>query len=205
MRPAHRSDLVLLLVLACSLTVAGGCVVIVPTVPENIPGYGTHYSWVDEDGIPIEAAGLMLMHSIYEAGPYYVRCWKVSGSCVDVPKASGVRFFGSPWGPMIGPPLGYFGMFMNPKFTDITPLAPGYVPAGWPTYDRGDRIVNSRNVESLRIQLMPADPALEHEYLTGVLRVLDARGEGDDEAAREEARQYATERLNALEPQSAEP
>jgi len=183
-----------------ALFVGSGCVIILPTIPTNVPAYGNHYVLVDERGKALEQQGLLLMRSIYAAGPDLVRCFPVDRGIVDVPKASKGRYFGSLWGPIVGPPWGYFGMFMNPKFTIINPLVPGYVPAGWPENPDWDYLVSSNHPhrERVHLHLMRADPELECEYLSGAVPSSEVL-ESEDQTALDRAQQYVQDRLKVLE------
>jgi hypothetical protein len=196
-----------LLAAAGLLPFAGGCIIIVPTIPQNIQGYGCRHVLLSDRGKPVETEGLLLMSSTYE-GPLppsdYVRCWKVESGEVTVPQASEVRYSDTAVGPLIGPPIGYIGMYLNTKWTHLYPLVPGNVPAGWPEYDTADDTVSQRGVKVHWVRLMTADATLECRYLDVILKIADYESlNADDKSARNQARQYATERLNALGPPPA--
>jgi hypothetical protein len=94
-------------------------------------------------------------------------------------------------------------MFHNPKFTDLHPLVPGYVPTGWPDHTGFDLYRSPGEERSpkfpVTIHLMRADAELERKHLEWATGLDDTQMDGEDKAALEKAREYARERLKALD------
>ena len=182
------------LLAACA--VLGGCVIIVPAIPGNVPGYGRAYHLVDETGGPAPS-GLLILDSTYEMGPYqFTNCYAIENGAVQVPRQTAVRYGDGVWGATlncIGIPLGYFGWFQNPKFTTVLPLAPGYILEGSGIMIPPDK--------STTIRLTPADADAERKYLLWISKTVLAepsRQTESDKAARRRALEYIDKRLGEL-------
>jgi len=67
-----------------------GCIMPIPTIPLNAPGYGHTYQVLDHKGKPAES-GLLLMHSHYRGVEEMVNCYPIHEGRVAVPLRIGTR------------------------------------------------------------------------------------------------------------------
>jgi hypothetical protein len=182
------------------LAAGGGCVIILPTIPANVPGCGVEYRLVDERGDRAPEVGLLLMKSHYRDGQLdLVQAFPVKDGAATVPRKTDVRYQDFGIGCMFSPiPYIYIGWFGNPKDTHLYPLVPGYVPTGWPNPDLWEGTVRAGEPPRTILHVMKADGELERKYLEEA--TLSYRSDqGGDKAALEQARAYVCERTYALE------
>ncbi|MHC4984487.1 MAG: hypothetical protein ACYTF6_15135 [Planctomycetota bacterium] len=187
-------------VTALVLQAAGGCVIILPALPINAPGYGQTYKVLDGDGRAIDS-GLLVMKSVYEMAPTMLNCYDIDSGRAAAPRKVAIRYGGSLWGPIYTPPIGYFGMFHNPKFTTLLPLVPGYVPA-WHIEPLQQPFVDGLHPPPASIRMLKAEADAEREYLKSCSYCLsdDPRQTPQDTAAQKRAVDYVNERLIQLQP-----
>jgi hypothetical protein len=197
--------LVMAVALADALLGCSGCIVLLPPMPRNVWGYGQVYELVDESGEPVKSGGRLLLRSpyTYDDKNELIRCFPVRETgCADVSKTAEPRFEAGPlglmceqWGTVL--PLGFYAMWCNPRWTEVYPLLPGYVPADWPER-AGPVVVDESRPPPRVIHLMHASPAVERQYLEKCTKSRGAET-GQNKSALELAQQYALGRCRELE------
>ncbi len=195
-RQPHLALLQLTLLFGCS-TATNGCIVL-PTIPLNAPAYGHAYKIVDENNRPVKS-GLLLLESVYEMAPPMFNVYEIKDGQVRVPPKVAVRYGQSLWGaayfPLI-PIAGYFGMFHNPNFTKMIPLADGLAPrdTDLSLFQKG------LSPPPETIVLVRVIPEMETKNLRQVAQDLDCYNEGtaEDKAAQKKAIDSIHRRLDSM-------
>ncbi len=173
-----------------------GCVAILPTIPQNVPGYGQAYCVVDEKG-ETGPSGLLLLVSTYKCvGQDSFGCFPIEHGRVEVPAKTDVRY-DYVTGGLIFLPLVYVGWFQNPSFTGFLPLVPGYVPIASAKYPRFGATPSTAG----EIRVMAADAASEEDYLVRVwfdYLQIQYHLKEDEGSQWERARNYVIDRFQEL-------
>jgi hypothetical protein len=184
-----------------------GCLVAIPTIPLNAPGYGHTYQVVDEEGKPIQA-GVLLLESFYrdKTIPEMVGCYPVQDGEAQVPKVIGMRG-GHNFAFGIFPVCVVFSNLENSYGTYIYPMAPGYTfNEGWQAepWDKPEFLGWCSSPPKV-LQMRRVPPDTERENLHCLARS-DRMGIGDTVGPMEGTlREYVYTRLAELGPPNSTP
>lgn len=191
----------LLTLLGCLLLICQeGCVVVIPTIPLNAPGYNHTYQVIDQHGKPIKD-GFLILHSFYRASEDMFRLYPIENGWVHVPLKLGTRLNAYNWWPYFA--LGFTFHFENPYGTYIYPVAPGHIYDGgwqvapWQSPEFMDGLSPPPKV--LRMRRIPPDT--EREDLNSLAYPAQIRLQPkEDQAARGALKEYVERRLAELPP-----
>lgn len=165
MRSVRLYLLVLLLLSAASTS---GCVIPLPYLPHNTPGYGHTYSILDQDDKPAEK-GLLFLRSEYKA--HHIQpvdmcgCYEIANGKAIVPRKTAYRTasFSSPI------PLYTTFTFSSPSYTTVLVLVPGHVPVDSRGFDWEETYKFNGKGPPDVIRMVKADQVTETGYLRLVL------------------------------------
>lgn len=180
----------------------GGCVIVIPTVPLNAPGYGHTYHIVDQHDRPIKD-GFLILHSFYRANDDMFRLYPIKDGRAEVPLKIGTRCSGFYW---LYVPIWSF-CFENPYGTYVYPVAAGHIYAGgwqvapWQSIDFLDGLSPPPKV----LRMRKAPPGIERENLNSLAYPAQIRLQPKkDQAARNALKEYVEKRLKQLPPSKSE-
>ncbi len=195
----HATRTIAILVLLVIPTMTGGCVIILPAIPLNAPGYGHTYKVVYEDDQPVQS-GLFLMVSTYWLADPMINCYEIDSGKAAIPIKLATRYGDGRWCALGTPIIGYFGMFHNPRFTQLLPLVTGYVPSWRIKLNQKEEYQDGLHPPPDVIHLVRASPEKERDYLDTCLYGRDGEpiGTAKDKDERKQATEYIKARLKQL-------
>jgi len=192
-------------ILPCIMAICGltGCVVVIPTIPLNAPGYGHTYQVLDQHDRPLKE-GFLILESHYRANDDMFRLYPIKDGRAIVPMTIGTRCSAMYWL--------YFPLWTvhleNPYGTYVYPVSPGHIYNGgwqvapWHNPDFMDGLSPPPRI--LRMREVAADT--EREDLEGLAYPAQiSRQTKQDQAARDALRQYVNKRLSQLPPSQIVP
>ncbi len=108
---------------------AGGCILPIPTVPLNLPAHGHTYGLHDRANRPMDANGILIVHTFYHYAEERLDCYPIRNGKADLPRVLDVRtqvrgMFG--YFSLIVPT--YFISFHNGHHAHVYPVVPGHGP-----------------------------------------------------------------------------
>lgn len=186
-----------------ALSCSGGCVLPIPTVPLNAPGYGHTYQVVDQQDKPIRE-GFLILHSFYHANEEMFRIYPIKNGRADVPAKIGTRCSATYW--LYLPVWSFY--FENPYGTYVYPVAKGHI------YDGGWQIAPWHSPEFMDglspppkvLRMREAAPDLEREDLESMGYPAQIVLQPDaDQTARIALKRYVEKRLAQLPPSKVVP
>ena len=192
-------------ILACVVGLCGlsGCVVVIPTIPLNAPGYGHTYQGLDQHDRPIKD-GFLILESLYRANEEMFRLYPIKDGRAEVPIKIGTRCSAMYW---LYIPL-WTVYLENPYGTYVYPVSPGHIYNGgwqvapWDDPEFMDGLSSPPKI--LRMREVPADT--EREDLEELAYPAQIRLQPkQDQAARGALKQYVEKRLSQLPPSKAVP
>ena len=196
----RRAMSILLCCTGLSLT---GCVIVIPTIPVNAPGYGHSYEVLDQHDRPIRD-GFLILHSFYRVNDYMFRIYPIKNGRVDVPEKIGTRC--SAGGYWLYVPV-WSVTFENPYATYVYPVAPGHVYAGgWTDAPWGSPdFLDGLSPPPKTFRMREAAPDLEREDVEALWYPAQIRLQPtEDQAARDALLEYVKKRLGQLPPSKIE-
>ncbi len=189
--------LALLLLAQC-----GGCAIVMPALPTDVPGYGHIYSVQDQDRRPV-TDGLLILRSTYPYGPPMIAGFEISGGKVSVPSTRAMRFS---YTTLMDFPI-LWGMFMNPETTYIYPLAPGHRAEERYGYGNEGRyaigFLKKAPDQILMLTAAPDEEAQNLEDVESEMKEMPIDQTEDDRRTRERVLAYIKGRLDKIGSQPA--
>jgi hypothetical protein len=188
--------------LLATILLAGteGCAVVIPTLPQIIPGYGCEYHVVSKNGDE-SLSGLLLLRSDYVCAERMIAVFKITEGRAVVPAKIATRFS---YSTLMDIPV-YFGLFENPKSTYVFPLVPGYVaeePYYYANHGRLSAPGWKEDSDHTHIVVLRASPDEETELLRAVSAEMAEVPElVSDLAVRQQVLEYARRRISELRTQ----
>ncbi len=191
-------------ILACVAGLCGlsGCVVVIPTIPLNAPGYGHTYLVLDQHDRPIKE-GYLVLESFYRCNGQMFRLYPIKDGRAEIPSKIGTRCNTSYW--MYVPV--WTVCLENPYGTYVYPLSSGHIYGGgwqvvpWDEPEFMDGL--SQPPKILRMRKVAADT--EREVLEGLPHSAQISNPNLDQVASNALNEYAEKRLGQLPPSNAVP
>ena len=181
--------------MSCGL---GGCVVIIPTIPLNAPGYGHTYQVVDQHDRPIKE-GFLILVSCYRANDDMFRLYPIKDGRAEVPVKIATRCSATYW---LHLPVWSFH-FENPYGTYVYPISPGHIyNGGW---DRGPwdgpDFMDGLSPPPKILQMREAPPDTERKDLKRLAYAAQIELQAkEDQAGRTALKEYVEKRQSQLPP-----
>lgn len=177
----------------------GGCLVVIPTVPLNAPGYGHTYQIVDQHGRPIKD-GFLILKSFYRANEEMFRSYPIKDGRAEVPLKIATRCSVLYW---LYVPVWSF-RFENPYGTYVYPVSRGHIyDAGWDLapWDDNPEFMNGLSPPPKILRMRGASPDTERKDLKWLAYAAQIRSHPkEDQTARNALKAYILKRLHQLRP-----
>jgi hypothetical protein len=181
----------------------GGCVVVIPTIPLNAPGYGHTYLVVDQHDRPIKE-GFLILESFYRANEEMFRLYPIKDGRAKVPLNIGTRCSECYW--MYVPVWSFY--FENPYGTYVYPVSAGHIyDGGWDVapYDNPE-LLDGLSPPPKVLRMRKVAPDTEREGLDDLAYPAQIRLQPkDDQLARDALKAYVEKRLSQLPPSKIVP
>lgn len=177
----------------------GGCVIVIPTIPLNAPGYGHTYQIVDQHGEPIKE-GFLILKSFYRANERMLRFYPIEDGRAEVPAKIATRCSAFYW--LLVPICSF--TFENPYGTYVYPVSRGYIYGdGWnlAPWNDNPEFMNGLSPPPKVLRMRQASPDTERKDLKWLIYGAQIRSPPkEDQTARNALKAYVEKRLHQLRP-----